>query len=99
MQGSSWLHGHSSCTFHVSVSVGMIADVSSFLKTTTSTTTSISSSELSFSHMSSYQLGHDRTARLLDGHSYYQDQYPSFLVSLGGDGNTMPQWKTSGPPI
>jgi len=51
------------------------------------------------SHMSSHQLGHDRTARLLEGHSYYQDEYPSFLVSLGRDGNTIPQWKTSRPPI
>jgi len=50
-------------------------------------------------HMTSYQLGHDKTARLLEGHSYYQDQYPSFTVSLGGDGNTTPMWKTYGGPI
>jgi hypothetical protein len=49
-------------------------------------------------HMTSFQLGHDKTARLVEGHSYYQDQYPSFQVGMGGDGNTR-QWKTYGPPI
>jgi hypothetical protein len=49
--------------------------------------------------MTSYQLGHDKTARLQEGHSYYQDQYPSFMVGMGGDGNTTPQWKTYGAPI
>ncbi|OJA13989.1 hypothetical protein AZE42_04604, partial [Rhizopogon vesiculosus] len=50
-------------------------------------------------HMTSYQLGHDKTAVLLEGHSYYQNQYPSFLVSMGGYGNTTPQWRTDGAPI
>jgi hypothetical protein len=49
-------------------------------------------------HMTSYQLGHDKTARLLEGHSYYQDQYPSFVVSMGGDRPTR-QWQTYGAPI
>jgi len=48
--------------------------------------------------MTSYQLGHDKTARLLEGHSYYQDQYPSFVVSMGGDRPTR-QWQTYGTPI
>ncbi|OJA21145.1 hypothetical protein AZE42_10005 [Rhizopogon vesiculosus] len=50
-------------------------------------------------HMTSSQLGHDKTACLLEGHSYYQGHYPSFLVSMGGYGNTAPQWKTDGAPI
>jgi hypothetical protein len=50
-------------------------------------------------HMTSYQLGHDTTARLLEGHSYYQEQYPSFTVSMGGGGNNPPQWRTYGAPI
>ncbi|KAG1747621.1 hypothetical protein EDB19DRAFT_1825990 [Suillus lakei] len=39
-------------------------------------------------HMTTYQLGHDRSARLLEGHSYYQLEYPSFLVSMGAAGDT-----------
>ncbi|KAG1721880.1 hypothetical protein EDB19DRAFT_2029478 [Suillus lakei] len=49
-------------------------------------------------HMTTYQLGHDRSARLLEGHSYYQLEYPSFLVSMGAAGDTR-LWKTKGPPI
>ncbi|KAG2140711.1 hypothetical protein BD769DRAFT_116374 [Suillus cothurnatus] len=49
-------------------------------------------------HMTIYQLGHDRSARLLEGHSYYQFEYPSFLVSMGAAGDTR-LWKTQGPPI
>ncbi|KAG2036491.1 hypothetical protein BDR03DRAFT_982941 [Suillus americanus] len=49
-------------------------------------------------HMTAYQLGHDRSAHLLEGHSYYQVEYPSFLVSMGADGDTC-VWKTEGPPI
>ncbi|KAG1837233.1 hypothetical protein DFJ58DRAFT_749558 [Suillus subalutaceus] len=49
-------------------------------------------------HMTDYQLGHDRSACLLEGHSYYQVEYPSFLVSMGTDGETL-LWKTMGPPI
>ncbi|KAG1728435.1 hypothetical protein EDB19DRAFT_1832744 [Suillus lakei] len=49
-------------------------------------------------HMTTYQLGHDRSACLLEGHSYYQVEYPSFLVSMGADGNTY-WWQTQGPPI
>ncbi|KAG1719046.1 hypothetical protein EDB19DRAFT_755780 [Suillus lakei] len=49
-------------------------------------------------HMTAYQLGHDRSARLLEGHSYYQVEYPSFLVSMGADGDTY-RWQTQGPPI
>ncbi|KAG2366070.1 hypothetical protein BDR07DRAFT_1480638 [Suillus spraguei] len=49
-------------------------------------------------HMTTYQLGHDRSARLLEGHSYYQVEYPSFLVSMDADGDTC-LWKTEGPPI
>ncbi|KAG1719222.1 hypothetical protein EDB19DRAFT_1861120 [Suillus lakei] len=49
-------------------------------------------------HMTTYQLGHDRSARLLEGHSYYQLEYPSFLVSMGATGDTC-LWKTKGPPV
>ncbi|KAG2065797.1 hypothetical protein BDR04DRAFT_1107862 [Suillus decipiens] len=49
-------------------------------------------------HMTTYQLGHDRSARLLERHSYYQVEYPSFLVSMGADSDTR-LWKTEGPPI
>ncbi|KAG1720084.1 hypothetical protein EDB19DRAFT_1836220 [Suillus lakei] len=49
-------------------------------------------------HMTTYQLGHDRSACLLEGHSYYQAEYPSFLVSMGADGDTY-RWQTQGPPI
>ncbi|KAG2336546.1 hypothetical protein BDR05DRAFT_107694 [Suillus weaverae] len=49
-------------------------------------------------HMTTYQLGHDRSVRLLEGHSYYQFEYPSFLVSMGAAGDPR-LWKTEGPPI
>ncbi|KAG2132092.1 hypothetical protein DEU56DRAFT_889432 [Suillus clintonianus] len=49
-------------------------------------------------HMTTYQLGHDRSARLLEGQSYYQFEYPSFLVSTGAAGDTR-LWKTKGPPV
>ncbi|KAG2136358.1 uncharacterized protein EDB93DRAFT_1339467 [Suillus bovinus] len=49
-------------------------------------------------HMTAYDIGHDRSARLLEGHSYYQFGYPSFLVSTGAAGDTC-LWKTEGPPI
>ncbi|KAG2038403.1 hypothetical protein BDR03DRAFT_954704 [Suillus americanus] len=49
-------------------------------------------------HMTPYQLGHDRSACLLEGHSYYQVEYPSFLVSMGADSDTR-LWKTVGPPV
>ncbi|KAG2136328.1 uncharacterized protein EDB93DRAFT_1303348 [Suillus bovinus] len=49
-------------------------------------------------HMTAYHIGHDRSARLLEGHPYYQFRYPSFLVSMGAAGDTR-LWKTEGPPI
>ncbi|KAG1729288.1 hypothetical protein EDB19DRAFT_1939022 [Suillus lakei] len=39
-------------------------------------------------HMTTYQLGHDGSAPLLEGHSYYQVEYPSFPVNMGADGDT-----------
>lgn len=49
-------------------------------------------------HMTPCQLGHDKTATLLNGHTYYQEQYPSFLVSMSSVTDTR-RWKTVGPPI
>ncbi|KAG0693251.1 hypothetical protein DFH29DRAFT_1084317 [Suillus ampliporus] len=49
-------------------------------------------------HMTPYQLGHDKTATILEGHTYYQKNYPSFVVSMGAGGDTR-QWKTVGAPI
>ncbi|KAG1830949.1 hypothetical protein DFJ58DRAFT_736804 [Suillus subalutaceus] len=49
-------------------------------------------------HMTSCQLGHDKTATLLNGHTYYQKHYPSFLVSMSTATDTR-RWKTMGAPI
>ncbi|KIK42406.1 hypothetical protein CY34DRAFT_106900 [Suillus luteus UH-Slu-Lm8-n1] len=44
-------------------------------------------------HMVTYQLGHERSACLLERHSYYQIEHVSFLVSMGADGDPH-LWKT-----
>jgi hypothetical protein len=91
----------SSFTVPSSVSVGMIAEASSFPMTDISDDLHILIRVVLqlTTHVTPYQLGHHTTARLLEGHSYYQEQYPSFTVSLGGGGNNPPQWMTYGTPI
>lgn len=44
-------------------------------------------------HMVTYQLGHERSACLLERPSYYQIEHVSFLVSMGADGDPH-LWKT-----
>ncbi|KAL6299498.1 hypothetical protein BKA93DRAFT_806666 [Sparassis latifolia] len=47
--------------------------------------------------LSATALGHDSTVELLPGQTCYQEEYPSFRVTMGGSDTR--EWRTVGPPI
>ncbi|TFK83457.1 hypothetical protein K466DRAFT_602835 [Polyporus arcularius HHB13444] len=49
--------------------------------------------------MSPVDLGHDPTVSLLDGHTYYNETYPRFLVKMSNGRVTSDAWRTVGLPL